>query len=161
MLVRRHPHEARAENAGSEKTSVEVDGVAWPVEVRGPRIEGDDLVVELGGQLERFAILAEEGAVVVGHRGAMHRFELGDGDRRHHDSEDDVVVAPLPGILVAVNVAPGDAVHPGDTLGVLESMKMEYPLKAKLPATVTRVGVWPRVSNRPGRCTFRTGAGPS
>ena len=81
--------------------------------------------------------------MLVGYRGATHRFLLGHGDRQHHDSPDNVIVAPLPGVLVTVNVAPGDAVHQGSMLGMLESMKMEYPLKARLPATVTRVGFAP------------------
>ncbi len=52
-------------------------------------------------------------------------------------------MAPLPGVLVTVNVAPGDVVHQGSMLGMLESMKMEYPLTTRLPATVTRVGFGP------------------
>ena len=46
-------------------------------------------------------------------------------------ADDDVVTAPLPGTLVAVSVSAGDSVVEGDVLGVLESMKMEYPLKAQ------------------------------
>jgi acetyl-CoA/propionyl-CoA carboxylase, biotin carboxylase, biotin carboxyl carrier protein len=143
LLVHRHLSKSRAENSGEGEVSVEVDGTAWPIEVRAPRIDGEDLVVELDGRRERFAIMADEHAVVVGHRGTVHRFELGDGDRAHHVSEDDFVMAPLPGILVEVFVSPGDVVHPGDMLGVLESMKMEYPLTARLPATVARVGFDP------------------
>ena len=48
-------------------------------------------------------------------------------------------MAPLPGVLVAVEVAAGDSVLPGDVLGVLESMKMEYQLKASFPATIAHV----------------------
>ena len=48
-------------------------------------------------------------------------------------------MAPLPGVLVAVEVAAGDSVLPGDVLGVLESMKMEYQLKASFPATIAQV----------------------
>jgi 3-methylcrotonyl-CoA carboxylase alpha subunit len=123
--------------------SVEVDGTAWAIEIRAPRVSGENLVVDLNGRRARFAIMAGEHAVTVGYRGTVRRFELGDGDRAHHDSTDDVVLAPLPGLLVAVHVSPGDTVHPGDMLGVLESMKMEYPLRAKLSATVARVGFGP------------------
>ena len=143
VLVRRHFAKTRAENARDEEISVEVDGTPWAVEVQAPRIDGGDLVVELDGRRERFAIMADEHAVIVGHRGTVHRFELGHGDRARRDSDDDVVTAPLPGILVAVYVSQGDTVHPGDMLGMLESMKMEYPLKARLSATVTRIGFVP------------------
>ena len=143
VLVARQADQAVAGRSANDATRVEVDGAAWPLEVRGPRIDGEDLVVDVDGQRERFAILSEEAAVLVGYRGATHRFLLGHSDRQHHDSQDNVIVAPLPGVLVTVNVAPGDAVHQGSMLGMLESMKMEYPLKARLPATVTRVGFGP------------------
>ena len=38
--------------------------------------------------------------------------------------------APMPATVVRINVAPGDAVKKGDTLLVLEAMKMELPVRA-------------------------------
>ena len=55
----------------------------------------------------------------MSHRGESYRFEFGDAGRRRPEGEDDVIVAPLPGLLVGVCVAPGDSVRPGDLLGVL------------------------------------------
>lgn len=40
-----------------------------------------------------------------------------------------------------VVVAPGDRVRPGDTLVVLESMKMEFPVVANAPGSVLQVAV--------------------
>lgn len=37
----------------------------------------------------------------------------------------------------------GDAVGPGDTLVVLESMKMEIPVVVELPGTVSEISVAP------------------
>lgn len=37
----------------------------------------------------------------------------------------------------------GDAVAPGDTLVVLESMKMEIPVVVELPGTVSEISVVP------------------
>ncbi len=110
------------------------------VEVRGARVEGDQLIAEFDGTLQRFPVVVVSGAVLVAHRGTSYRFELSAADGRRSASEDDLVVAPLPGTLVAVSVTPGDSVRPGDVLGVLESMKMEYPLTAHLAARVERVG---------------------
>ena len=49
------------------------------------------------------------------------------------------VTAPLPGTLVAVKVAVGQAVKAGDILCVLEAMKMENEILAPRDGTVTAV----------------------
>lgn len=46
----------------------------------------------------------------------------------------------MPGTVLAVNVAEGQAVAAGETLGVMEAMKMELALKAPFGGTVTTVG---------------------
>ena len=47
--------------------------------------------------------------------------------------------APMPATVVKVLVAPGQAVHHGDTLLVLEAMKMEQPIRAPADGVVTAV----------------------
>jgi biotin carboxyl carrier protein len=49
--------------------------------------------------------------------------------------------APMPGLVVAVPVAEGQAVKKGDNLIILESMKMQNELKSPREGTVTRVKV--------------------
>ena len=51
------------------------------------------------------------------------------------------VHAPMPGLVLRVAVAPGATVAAGDTLLVLEAMKMENAIKAPADATVTEVAV--------------------
>ncbi len=124
----------------ADERYIEIDEAGPRIRARGTRLGPDSLTVELDSHPQRFFIQAEPGAVLVAHQGASYQFELGYSRGLHHESEDEVILAPLPGLLVAVSVAPGDSVRAGDVLGVLESMKMEYPLKARLPATVDRVG---------------------
>jgi biotin carboxyl carrier protein len=45
--------------------------------------------------------------------------------------------------VLAVPVAPGDHVDAGDTVCLLESMKMEIPVLAEQPGTVAEVKVVP------------------
>lgn len=49
------------------------------------------------------------------------------------------VRAPMPAVVTAVAVSPGQAVARGDTLLVLEAMKMELPVKAPRDGRVTAV----------------------
>lgn len=50
-----------------------------------------------------------------------------------------VAVAPMPGKVVKIAVALGQAVDEGETLVVLEAMKMEYTLKADIDGVVKEV----------------------
>ncbi len=52
-----------------------------------------------------------------------------------------VIRSPMPGLIVAVNVAEGQTVKKGDALCVLESMKMENEIKAPRDGNITRVSV--------------------
>ncbi|MDX2163252.1 MAG: biotin/lipoyl-containing protein [bacterium] len=51
------------------------------------------------------------------------------------------VKAPMPGLIVAVPVQEGDAVKQGQTILVLESMKMQNELKAPRDGVVQRISV--------------------
>lgn len=53
------------------------------------------------------------------------------------------VKAPMPGIVVAVPVAPGDVVHAGQGLVILEAMKMENEIRAPQSGTIRTVHVSP------------------
>jgi propionyl-CoA carboxylase alpha chain len=48
-------------------------------------------------------------------------------------------VSPLPGTVMSVSVAVGDSVSEGDTLMVVEAMKMEHQIRAASDAVVTEV----------------------
>jgi len=48
-------------------------------------------------------------------------------------------VAPMTGVVRAVNVAPGDRVQRGHVLAVIEAMKMEHPLVAYADGVVREV----------------------
>jgi pyruvate carboxylase subunit B len=49
------------------------------------------------------------------------------------------LVAPMPGLIVRVNVEPGDTVAAGEGLVVMEAMKMENELRAAGPGKVKAV----------------------
>jgi acetyl/propionyl-CoA carboxylase alpha subunit len=53
------------------------------------------------------------------------------------------IIAPMPGLIVRVNVSVGDRVEAGQGLVVMEAMKMENELRAIAPGTVRSVEVAP------------------
>ena len=53
------------------------------------------------------------------------------------------LAAPMPGMIVRVNVGEGDAVNAGQGLIVMEAMKMENELRAAAAGTVKRIHVAP------------------
>jgi len=50
-----------------------------------------------------------------------------------------VVSSPLPGVVVSINIEPGQAVVKGQTIAVVEAMKMENEIVSELSGTVISV----------------------
>jgi len=106
--------------------SLVIDGVSYVADVA----DGEGAcVVEVAG--ERYTIGVEEETRHI----IRTRAGAGAGEDGH------TVRAPMPGRITMVRVAPGDAVAPGDTLVVVEAMKMENELKAGAAGTVREVRV--------------------
>ena len=115
--------------------SLLIDGASYLASVSGA---DGELVVGVGGEIyevrveeaARFAIRTRGG--VAGARGGQ------------------VLKAPLPGKITHVAVKPGDAVNRGDTLLVIEAMKMENEFKAAAAGTVSEVRVSAGQAVNPG-----------
>ena len=56
-------------------------------------------------------------------------------------ASDDLIEAPMPGVVIAVHAAEGQTVARGDTLVVIESMKLETAIKAPRDGVVATVHV--------------------
>jgi acetyl-CoA/propionyl-CoA carboxylase biotin carboxyl carrier protein len=66
--------------------------------------------------------------------------QRGDGGGGRAD-DDGAVRSPMPGTVIAVSVAPGDAVTKGQALAIVEAMKMEHTLTAPFDGDVSAVHV--------------------
>ena len=84
----------------------------------------------------------------------LARFEAGGGESRGGS-----VRAPMSGRVIAVMVAEGDDVELGQTLAVLESMKMEMPLTAPRAGRVARLLVQEGMQLNAGQVLIEVGAG--
>ena len=71
------------------------------------------------------------------------------------------LVAPMPGLVVRVLVAPGDTVSAGQGLVVMEAMKMENELRAATAGVVTGVSVSPGTAVDKGAVLVTLGEAPA
>ena len=80
---------------------------------------------------------ADDERVVVFADGQAHEFDLVARGGGALAASDGAIIAPMPGKVIAVDVAEGDSVTAGQRLMVLEAMKMEHALTAPFDGTVT------------------------
>jgi acetyl/propionyl-CoA carboxylase alpha subunit/acetyl-CoA carboxylase carboxyltransferase component len=107
------------------------DGVV-DVEVR-PGRDGWSVTLHRGSRRWDAAVLAATTHVQVDIAG--HTYRIGQA------GESGVLRAPLPGVVVQVRVEPGQPVAADEVLVVLESMKLEVPMRAVASGVVRRVAV--------------------
>ena len=83
-----------------------------------------------------------EGRVYLTNLGRTWRFEPYRSEGiGHHSAHDGDIIAPMPGKVIAVDVAEGDTVTAGQRLMVLEAMKMEHALTAPFDGTISELSV--------------------
>ena len=119
--------------------SVTHDGATHDVRLVSAADHTVHLLVD--GVAEHAVLNIQRDFVDVVHRGQRWVWQRPDpfGDQAAA-AGDGTLVAPMPGTVLAVNVTEGQQVAEGETLGVMEAMKMELALKAPFAGTVTAVG---------------------
>ena len=135
-----------------EKYSFKINGHDYEVEVES--VSGQNAIVRVNGT---------EYDVEIGDDGTMSGTEAAGAEARNRDERaasgnggnaggsgsetadsgvpqgGETVTAPLPGVIVDVKVKVGDSVKAGQTVAVLEAMKMENEIEATVGGTVTAV----------------------
>ena len=109
--------------------------------VAGATVEGLDVVID--GRRRRAVVARTRDRIHVALDGHAYVFEPVDDAHggAAGGAGSGTVVAPMPGKVVNVLVAPGDTVTPGQPLVVVEAMKMETTLVAEIEGTVKAVNV--------------------
>jgi len=124
------------------------DGMSWDAELDSAGVtlsdvadgafaivdEGDGRFVVTGPGAERRAIAATGGgeSVWVGIDGQVYEFRVSrdTGAAKAESGDYDALSPPMSATVVRIVAQPGAAVQAGDTLIVLEAMKMELPIRA-------------------------------
>ena len=122
----RYKEEAPAAKAGKDAGvyTATVEGKAVVVEMAA---DGKSYTAKVGGK--SFKVEVAEGAAATA---AAAPAAAGEGK---------AVVAPLPGTVTKILVAEGDSVSAGDTLLILEAVKMENEIKADCDGVVKSINV--------------------
>ena len=94
------------------------------------------MVVEVGGKRLEVVLPGGLGALAAGGGGAK-KPKRAAGKKAGAAASGDAVTCPMQGTIVKVVVEEGQEVAEGDTVVVIEAMKMEQPLKAHKAGTVT------------------------
>ena len=94
-----------------------------------------------GDRQVRVAVARDATATWIFLDGNVWRIEEAEesGGRRAKSRGDSSVMAPMPATVVAITTAPGKTVNEGETVIVLEAMKMELPIKAPRGGVVKAV----------------------
>lgn len=144
MVLRlRHGDRERAVGIGVQGDVYRVRLGERSHEVRVRSRTGDRLDLELDGRPVRAYVCRDRDRLhvhVCGASWSLERVMSAALARRAHDAHGDTLEAPMPGQVRAVRVAPGQAVQAGETLVVLEAMKMELRIRAPHDGKVRRVG---------------------
>lgn len=127
------------DDASANVSLVHVAGAVWSL-----LLEGRSYSVVLGKSRGNVVPVTIENVVYeVAVQDARARLLDKFGATQSRAPASAVLVAPMPGLVLSVHVAAGDAVEPGQGVLVLEAMKMENELRASSHAVVQTVHVAP------------------
>jgi acetyl-CoA/propionyl-CoA carboxylase, biotin carboxylase, biotin carboxyl carrier protein len=96
-------------------------------------------LVNDGDSQKRVAVATGAGTTWVFIDGQVWQIDDPAERTRKRASRDSSVMAPMPATVVAINTAPGKSVNEGDTVIVLEAMKMELPIRAPRSGVVKTI----------------------
>lgn len=125
FTIRGNDYDVELQKIEDNVAEIEVNGTTYEVEIhqevktsKTPKLARKVVVPSTEGELSTAKTSAPSGSKGAGH-----------------------VKAPLPGTILEVNVKKGDTVKVGDTLLIMEAMKMENNIKADKEGIVTAIKV--------------------
>lgn len=121
--------------------AVNFDGRSFDVELLRAGEGWLELLVDGRRVKAQVSTAGEHRWVSVGGRTWLLRRSTGAGSGRGARSQDSGLTAPMPGQVRAVHVSPGEAIRRGQTLVVVEAMKMELRIQSPHDGVVGRVFV--------------------
>jgi len=72
-------------------------------------------------------------------------------------AKEEIIKAPMPGLILKIEVEKGQQVKPGDPLVVMEAMKMENEIRAKFAGKVQEIAMEPNQTVEKGAVLIKIG----
>jgi biotin carboxyl carrier protein len=132
---------------------ITIDGAAYPIDLRA--IDEATFSLLIDNASHEALVEKRNGEIHVLLHGRLYTARVEDerasrwqqsGGGLHAGSGEVTLKSPMPGLIVSIPVSEGQTVKKGQTVIVLESMKMENELKAPRDGTITSIKVSPRQS---------------
>jgi len=103
-------------------------------------IEGNNCSIDLNGHKQRFKVIQQGKDIVVfkNHQNWCLSYQ-DPAALTVEDTASGSLTAPMPGTIVSIAVEPGDQVSKGETLIVMEAMKMEHSITAPHDGVVEEI----------------------
>lgn len=125
ILINGEPREVDFLNLGGDLYSIITQNQSLEVVIDD---DENKVTVLMGGRLYETQVLDERALLMAQRRGGL---SSGSGE----------IYSPMPGLIVKVTVEDGQEVIQGQTVVILESMKMQNELKAPVTGIVTNIQV--------------------
>ena len=125
-----------------DRFKVACDGFVQELDI-DMRADGG-LNIQAGNHRTKLHVNRRGSVVDVTRDGCVFSFEIPDKTKGEDEDADagDVIIAPMPGCVIALDAVKGAKVKAGERLMVLEAMKMEHALAASRDAIIEEVLVF-------------------
>ena len=134
-------YEVEIQDIEGNIANVTVNGIPFEVEMKQP-VKAGKQKVKLGGTANEGASSSssapQSAKASADLQSAASSGQTGDAGKAASGKP---VVAPLPGTINEIKVKVGDKVNAGDTVVILEAMKMQNNIEAETSGTITSINV--------------------
>ena len=134
-------YEVEIQDIEGNIANVTVNGIPFEVEMKQP-VKASKQKVKLGGTANEGASSSssapQSAKASADLQSAASSGQTGDAGKAATGKP---VVAPLPGTINEIKVKVGDKVNAGDTVVILEAMKMQNNIEAETSGTITSINV--------------------
>lgn len=134
-------YEVEIQDIEGNIANVTVNGIPFEVEMKQP-VKAGKQKVKLGGTANEGASSSssapQSAKASAELQSAASSGQTGDAGKAASGKP---VVAPLPGTINEIKVKVGDKVNAGDTVVILEAMKMQNNIEAETSGTITGINV--------------------
>ncbi|MQN13820.1 biotin/lipoyl-binding protein [Prevotella copri] len=137
-------YEVEIQDIEGNIANVTVNGIPFEVEMKQP-VKAGKQKVKLGGTANEGASSSssapQSAKASADLQSAASSGQTGNAGDAGKAATGKPVVAPLPGTINEIKVKVGDKVNAGDTVVILEAMKMQNNIEAETSGTITDINV--------------------